>query len=80
MTCCGSRARNVGRRVTRPPAVLDNPMVARGVEVVYVGSKSKRFPCVASGLVYHVAPGSRFVRVDRRDVDELFATGEFTRP
>jgi len=55
-----------------------NPTVRRGVEVVYLGSKPKSRSGAATRLVYHVAPGARFVRVDKRDLPELLASGEFT--
>ncbi len=78
MTCCGGSAPDVASRGARAVKVARNPVVRRGVEVVYLGSKPKSHSGTATRLVYHVAPGARFVRVDRRDLPELLASGEFT--
>lgn len=75
MSCCGGSGPGL---VVRAPQVARNPAVRRGVEVVYLGSKPKSRSGSVSQLEYHVAPGARFVRVDRRDVAELLASGEFT--
>jgi hypothetical protein len=78
MTCCGGRPPEVARRAARVTLRDRNTAVRRGVEVVYLGSTPKSHSATVSGLVYHVAPGARFVRVDRRDLPELLASGEFT--
>jgi hypothetical protein len=78
MVCCGGR-RGPRRRASaqRSPDIPANPKVRGGTELAFVGAGRRTIPCAGSGNTYHVAPGARMIRVDRRDVDQLLSRGDF---
>lgn len=77
--CCGGRSSRASMRKVKVPKLPKNPRVSGGIELVYVGANVRHVKAAVTGLVYHVAAGARFVRVDRRDVDGLLANGAFVR-
>lgn len=77
MTCCGRGRKEKPRPLVAPAALPPNPKIPRGRSLVYVGGRIRHVRGKATGLVYHVGPGARFVRVHSDDLEQFLDDREF---
>lgn len=68
MGCCGQPTR---RRRPSPAPIPENPVVAGGTRLIYLGGGHATLEGRMSGLTYHVAPHRRDFVADRRDVPKF---------